>query len=219
MSQHAGTPLTEEVRFRLPLPIVIPLVALIVIAVTTVGMSRILLAVPKEVAVIIAIAVAMNVLIACAVLAARPQDARRSWPELFIVFSYPVLIGIVLTQLDLGAGHAVAEHEGAQGAEAQGGEGGETAAEVLSVRAAGTAFDTEQLALKAGEETELEFLNEDAQPHNLSIYESEGGELLFEGQIIPAGQQTTYQIDPLEPGKFYFQCDLHPSMNGTATVK
>src|SRR5688572_28712354 len=96
------SPLQGEVRFRVPLPIVIPLGALILIAAVTIGVSRILLSVPKEAAVVIALALAGNVLIACTVLALKPQESRWSWAELAIVATYPLVIGIVLANLGLG---------------------------------------------------------------------------------------------------------------------
>ena len=220
MSQSPGTPLTEEVRFRVPLPIVIPLVALVIIGALTIGMSRILLSVPKEVATIIAIAVAVNVLIGAAVVAARPTSARSSWAELAIVFAYPIIVGVVLAQMDIGGDtHAVAEESGAHGEEATGSEGAESAAGIESIEAASFAFSTEELALPADEEVELEFVNEDAAPHNVAIYESEGGKPLFQGETISAGQQTTYAIPALEAGEYHFQCDVHPSMAGTVTVE
>jgi plastocyanin len=212
MSQHAPeTPMTSEVRFRVPLPFVIPFGALLLIGLITVGMSRILLSVPKEVAVIIAIAIASNVLIACAVIASRPETARRTWPELMMVFIYPILIGIVLTQLNLGTGHSVGEEGGAH--EEAGG------AAANSVSAEGVQFNTDELTLSAGEETEIEFSNADSVQHNISIYQEEGGERLFEGQVIGGGAETTYSIPPLEKGELYFQCDLHPNMNGTVVIE
>jgi plastocyanin len=211
MSQNVpGTPMSSEVRFRVPLPFVIPFGALILIGLITVGMSRILLSVPKEVAVIIAIAIASNVLIACAVIASRPDTARRTWPELVMVFAYPILIGIVLTQLNLGTGHGAGEEGGAQ--EAAGGGAN-------SVSAEGVQFNTDELVLSAGEETSLEFSNADSVQHNISIYESEGGESLFEGEIIGAAAEITYSIPPIDKGEYYFQCDVHPGMNGTVVVE
>src|ERR671919_617681 len=125
------SPFTSEVRMRVPLPIIIPLGALLVIAVITIGMSRILLNVPSEIAVVIAIAVA------------------------------------------------------------------------------------------AGEETTLTFVNDDSSStqHNISIYANEEAQdNLFEGQVIPGGQEAEYQVPPQKKGEYYFQCDVHPSMNGTVRV-
>ncbi|MGH2805741.1 MAG: cupredoxin domain-containing protein [Actinomycetota bacterium] len=204
--------MSSEVRFRVPLPFVIPLGALLLIAVVTIGMSRILLSVPKEVAVIIAIAVAMNVLIACAVIANRPDTARRTWPELVMVFAYPILIGIVLTQLNLGTGHGAAEEAGAQ-------EAAEGAGAANSVSAEGVQFNTDELTLSAGEETSLQFSNADSVQHNIAIYEQEGGEELFVGDIIAGGSETAYEIPALDKGEYYFQCDVHPGMNGAVIVE
>jgi plastocyanin len=195
---------------RVPLPIIIPLGALAVIAVITIGMSRILLNVPSEVAVVIAIAVSANILIACTVIALRPQEARRTWVELIIVATYPLIVGLVIAQIGIGEGEA----SGSAPPEPSGG-GANT------VSAQNVQFDTETIELTAGEETTLTFVNDDASSaqHNISIYENENAEgNLFEGEIIPGGQEVEYQVPPQEEGEYYFQCDVHPSMNGTVTV-
>lgn len=91
----------------------------------------------------------------------------------------------------------------------------------LSISAVDLQFSSDTLELKAGEESELEFVNDDASSiqHNVAIYEEEGGPDLFIGEVIPGGQTTTYSVPALEAGEFYFQCDVHPGMNGTVTVK
>ena len=211
MSQHAAdSGLTKEVRFNLPLPIVIPLGALLVIAAGTFGFSRILLNVPKEIAVIIALAVAANLLGTLAFIAARPETARAFWAELFVVATYPIVIGAVIAIIGIeGGGHAPTHPEEPTG----GGSGGNV------VSAEGVQFDTAELTLTAGEETELTFDNADTVEHNISIYEQDGGKELFTGDIIPGGQETTYSIPALDKGEYYFQCDVHPAMNGSVTVQ
>jgi len=214
MSQpSAPTPRSPftEVRMRVPLPIIIPLVAVVVIAVITIGMSRVLLNVPSEIAVVIAIAVAANILIACTVIALRPQEARRTWVELVIVATYPLIVGLVIAQIGIGEGEA----GGATPAEAAGG-GANT------ISAQNVQFDTDTIELTAGEETTLTFVNDDSSStqHNISIYESDSAEdVLFEGEVIPGGQEVEYQVPPQKKGEYYFQCDVHPSMNGTVTVQ
>jgi plastocyanin len=196
---------------RVPLPVIIPLGALAVIAVITIGMSQILLNVPKEIAVVIAIAVAANILIACTIIALRPQETKRTWVELVIVATYPLIVGLVIAQIGIGEGEA----SGSAPAEA-------SAQGANSVSAQNVQFDTDSIELTAGEETTLTFVNDDssATQHNISIYETEAAEdNLFEGQVIPGGQEVQYDIPPLEKGEFYFQCDVHPSMNGTVTVQ
>ena len=219
MSQiQPETPLSHEVRFRVPLPIVIPIGALVLIAAITIGMSRILLSVPKEISVVIALAVAANVLIACAFIALRPDAARSSWGELAIVALYPLIIGIVIAQLGLGSGHA----ETAAGGGEHGGASAPAAAGAGVVTAANVAFDTDSIELKAGEEATIEFKNEDAAsvPHNIAIYEDDSASKeIFVGDEIPGGQEITYTFEAPKPGEYYFQCDVHPAMNGTVTVK
>ena len=103
-------------------------------------------------------------------------------------------------------------------AEGEGGGGGESGA--ITLTAASVQFDTEQLSWPADEETTVEFINEDSAPHNLAIYATEAAEEdFFVGQVIDGGGSITYEIDPMEAGEYYFQCDVHPSMNGTLTVE
>jgi len=213
MSQQVD-PLQGEVRFRVPLPIVIPIGALLLIAVVTIIVSRILLSVPKEVSVVIAMALAANVLIACAVLALRPQETRNSWAELLVVATYPLVIGIVLANLGLGESHAGAAHGAAEEAGVTGGG--------LEIGAENVQFTMDTIELRADEAATLEFTNADASSvqHNVSIYKDDSAEkVLLQGEVIPGGQSISYEIDPLKKGEYYFQCDVNPGMNGTVTVE
>lgn len=82
------------------------------------------------------------------------------------------------------------------------------------VIAEGLQFDVDTITLVAGETAEIEFENKDSAPHNIAIYEddSASGEI-FQGEQIGAGS-VTYEIDAPEAGNYYFQCDVHPDMNG-----
>jgi len=114
--------LVEEVRVRVPLPIVIPAVAVIVIGAVAFGISRILLNVPKNVAVALALVMALNVLGACAYVALKPtRMTSGTWAELFVVLTYPIIIGAVLTQTGVAGtttGHGEEAHQEAPGGEA-----------------------------------------------------------------------------------------------------
>lgn len=206
--------LTSDVRVRLPLPLVIPLGALLVIAAMTVGFSQILLAVPKEVATVLALAMATNVLLACTFLASE-RGRRASLAELLMVTLYPVVIGIVIAQVGVGAEE---EHSSA-------GEQPPAASAVgpETVTAQNVSFNVTELTIAADEATTLTFENNDTSAHNISIYDSKaqasGGEALFEGEIIDGGSSVGYEIEALEPGQYYFQCDLHPAMNGSVFVE
>lgn len=91
----------------------------------------------------------------------------------------------------------------------------------LTISAVDLQFSTDTLEFKAGEESQLEFANDDASSiqHNVAIYEEEGGSEIFVGEIIPGGQSTTYSVPAMEKGEYYFHCDVHPGMNGTVTVQ
>ena len=85
-----------------------------------------------------------------------------------------------------------------------------------AVTAEGLQFDTETITLVAGETAEIEFENLDSAPHNIAIYEDDSAaDEIFKGEQISA-TSTTYEIEAPKPGEYYFQCDVHPDMNGTA---
>jgi plastocyanin len=110
------------------------------------------------------------------------------------------------------------ELEAAEGAgPGPGGPGGPGA----TIRAVPTlTFDTAEITLPADQPSTLTFDNQDAGvQHNVSIYAGEGGESLFEGEVITGPAQTEYPIPPLPAGEAYFQCDIHPTMNGTVRVE
>jgi hypothetical protein len=79
------------------------------------------------------------------------------------------------------------------------------------------------LAVPAAESFSIEVVNDDAAPHNVGIYAAAppAGENLFSSPIagVPPGGSETFDVDPIEEtGNLYFQCDIHPTMNGTFVV-
>jgi plastocyanin len=209
-------PLVGEVRFRVPLPIVIPATALLVIAFFTIFLSKVLLSVPHEAATIIAIAVAANILAGCAFVALRPQASAATLIELVAVVIYPLIIGVAVAALNIGEEPAAA----ASSAETQ---TTETSAAANTIVAANVAFESDSLELK-GPTASFTFDNQDTLEHNFAIYKNEddGQSLsspLYTSEKVAGGASTTFDIDLPKPGKYYFQCDIHPSMNGDLTVK
>lgn len=89
----------------------------------------------------------------------------------------------------------------------------------VSISANDLKFSTDRLEAPAGEAFTLAFTNEEGAPHNVAIYREQGGESLFVGDVINGPDRSVvYDIPALEPGEYYFQCDLHPDMNGTLVV-
>ncbi len=203
--------LMGEVRFKVPLPIVIPIASLVFIAVVAIGLSLVLLNIPKEAATLIAIVVAANILGACAYIALRPRLSQASLVELLIVVLYPVLIGIVIANIGFGEGHSVTGgHEPVA-----------PAGPTTNIVAEGNAFDLEQITLEAGAQTSLELDNQDSgTSHNVSIYQdAEAKKVLFKGDLITGPETVTYEFKAPPAGEYYFQCDVHPDMNGTVVVE
>ncbi len=209
--------LVGELRLRLPLPLLIPLGALVLIGAVTFGFSRILLAVPKEAATVLALAMAANVLGACAVLALRPNLSRAATIELAMVALYPVVIGAVIAQVGFGEVHEGTEAPPQGAVEAAGG--------VVPLVAQGIAFDTTEITLVAGEDATVALDNLDTAPHNFAIYANAADgqsftDPIFDGPDLSGGESTEYTFPAPEAGEYYFQCDLHPgSMNGKLIVQ
>ncbi|MGI8774929.1 MAG: cupredoxin domain-containing protein [Actinomycetota bacterium] len=218
MNQHPTSeePLVGEVRFRVPLPFAIPAIALIVIAVLAISFSRVLLAVPHEAATILAVVMAANLLGACAYAALKPRLSMTTWLELLAIVAYPILIGVVIAATGIGDTHSVAA--------AGGNEEPAPAGDGLTVTAAAMSFDTDQISVPAEEETSIHFVNADNQQHNISVYENPDDGLvlenaIFEGEIIDGDQETDYDFKAPPAGDYYFQCDVHPNMNGDFTAE
>lgn len=83
-------------------------------------------------------------------------------------------------------------------------------------------FETDCLAAPAGKPFTITFDNRDpGVPHNLSIYtDSSATAALFTGEIVSGPAKTTYKVPALDPGTYFFRCDVHPTtMTGTFVVK
>ena len=104
-------------------------------------------------------------------------------------------------------------------ADGEGGTGTATVADgAVEITAEGLAFDATTIEAAAGEDFTITLVNNDSAPHNISIYTEEGGESLVTGGTAEAGQTVTIDVSALDAGEYYFQCDIHPDMNGTVSV-
>lgn len=201
-----------QFRDRVLLPIGIPLGAGTVILVVVLIFSRVLLKVHELelVPVAIALMAAINILGVATVVSIRPRLRSIDWAALLGVAAVPMLAGGAIA-----AGMIqVQVHE----------EEPKPQAQTLSVAAANLAFDAGQLVFRAGSPLVINFANNDTVPHNIAIYRTpqdaqvQTGSL-FKGTIINAAATSPYRVPSLKPGSYYFQCDIHPTMNGAVTVQ
>jgi plastocyanin len=92
------------------------------------------------------------------------------------------------------------------------------AGNTLSITAFDSKFDKSCLAAPADQAFTIEFSNLDRGiPHNVAIYEDDSTtKTYFKGELLDGPGKTTYSVQGLPAGKFYFQCDPHAdSMHGT----
>jgi plastocyanin len=221
---------SAEVRRRVLLGVGIPVAAFLFLGVLILAFSRILLAVPESLAPWVALLFATNILVGCA-LAASIRGTRG------FAFLITLLVGTIL-----GGGiaaavvgerpvHSLVEEEtgppgpsptAAPPAEESPAPAEEPPAEgagVVRISAENIAFDLGDFSLPSEGEAVIDFENRDAGiPHNVSIYVEQGGEAIFQGEIVTGPTRIEYRFPPPEPGAYYFQCDVHPQMNGSATV-
>lgn len=193
-----------DLRERAVLPILIPLVAIVLTEIVVFSMSRVLLAMDKNGAVVVALAVAVAILVGAAFIAARPRMSSSAILGLLVVLG---LFAVVAGAAAMRQGPHYLKEEAANRPK-------------IDVSAADLAFDTDRLELSPGGAI-INFKNADSQPHNIAIYPSEEqlDEPLFKGEIVSAGGSATYEVGAIEPGEHYFHCDVHPTMKGEAVVE
>ena len=91
----------------------------------------------------------------------------------------------------------------------------------LDITAANIEFSTDLLEAPAGEITVV-FTNEEALPHNWSLYEDdEFQEDIVLGELLTSeGDSEEIDLGEVEAGTYYFRCDVHPqAMIGELVVE
>jgi plastocyanin len=96
--------------------------------------------------------------------------------------------------------------------------GGKT--EALDEVAKSLSFENGCLVAPAGKPFEITFDNEDAGvQHNIQIFtDSSATDSLFQGELVTGVATTTYPVDALDAGTYFFHCDVHPTMTGQIAV-
>lgn len=92
---------------------------------------------------------------------------------------------------------------------------------VIRIVALNIQFDLAEFSVPADTPFQIVFDNQDAGiPHNVAIYQGQaGGPTLFKGKIFNGVETVTYDVPGLPAGDHYFQCDVHPNMNGTVRAE
>jgi plastocyanin len=91
----------------------------------------------------------------------------------------------------------------------------------VEVTAQGLKFDVSTLDAPASASFTLVFHNDDpGVPHNVAIYtDSSASTALFVGETFSGPKTMDYSIPALDPGAYFFRCDVHPQMNGSFVVE
>jgi len=191
---------------RLP-GIAYPLLALVFGGILVWSFSRVLLAVSKDMAVVIAILMSANILVGAALVAYGRRVRGRP-----VAFPFLVVAGVIVVAGGLVSAVAFGDRPPGELAE-----GGET----ISVSAQNIAFDTTSLTLTADANVTMIFDNRDAgTPHNIAITRDEAGaDIIFQGAQVDGPAKATYTFTAPPPGSYFFHCQFHPTqMKGTVTA-
>lgn len=96
------------------------------------------------------------------------------------------------------------------------GAGGAAASGSINVSATDDKFSMSEINVKAGQEVEVVFTNNDSTPHNIHFYtDSSAATDLADGSgssdsIVTKGKSETLKFTVPQAGTYYFQCDFHP---------
>jgi plastocyanin len=149
----------------------------------------------------------------------RTRDPRKAFP-MSVVKVYVGIAAVVIlitlapwlfSFLPAGGGAAVPSAGGGQTP---------TANPVISAVSIAS-FEQKEVVVAANVPLKLEFDNKQAGvPHNVGIYDTPARATeIFKGELITGPAKIVYDVPPLAPGSYYFQCDIHPNMNGTLAAK
>lgn len=91
---------------------------------------------------------------------------------------------------------------------------------VVKMSAENIAFNTSCIEVPAGTAFKIEFDNKDTAPHDVAVWDSSSkGKNLFTGDVVQPGAKTTYDVPALDAGEHYFECTIHPNMNGKVVAQ
>jgi plastocyanin len=189
---------------RLIAPLMLPALALGMVALIVISVSRVLLAVPKGASIAIAGSLAVLLLVVFFVLSSQPRIARGG----FIVLAGFAVVSLAAAgSVSAAAGYRTFERP----ASSQG----------IVIHAQNTQFKEHAISVKAGQAASITFLNLDKGTyHNIAVYtQVTAGEPVWNGEPIRGIRKILYEHVFSTPGSYTFRCDFHPTvMIGTLTV-
>jgi plastocyanin len=196
--------LGARVTDRAIAPFLLPIGAFVLIAVVVLGVSRVLLAVPKAASVGIAFGLALLLLLGFTMVAARPRISSK----LLAAVSGAAVAVVV-------AAGAVAGASGYRSFEKH------TPPPILvAITAHNISYDLHTITVPVNEPVTVRFINKDKGTyHNVAVYTApKGGQPLAEGQPISGIARKDYEWTFTTAGQFSFRCDFHANMVGTFVV-
>jgi plastocyanin len=90
----------------------------------------------------------------------------------------------------------------------------------LRISAKNIAFNVPCMEAQGGKAIVIEFTNDEALGHDIAVFSnaSKTQELAKSNTITGPNASTTITVPPHAPGQLYFECTLHPNMNGALVV-
>jgi plastocyanin len=80
-------------------------------------------------------------------------------------------------------------------------------------------FQTAAVEVKAGSNVTIHFDNQDSAPHNVAIYtDSSASTPISVGEVVTS-TKADQVVPALQPGTYFFRCDVHHDMTGTIVAK
>lgn len=138
---------------------------------------------------------------------------------MFTTIRSPLRRGGILS-LTLGLGLVLAACGGTTDSDNSGGGTIAVVDGVAEITADDLEFDAATITAPAGQPFTVVFANLESLPHNFSVYEEEGGDLIAEGAVINEGETDEVEIEGLSAGSYFFVCDVHAAeMTGTLVVE